>query len=67
MTLWDRARVRGREDDMPGATAQRTNNGWLAAWERQTLSTFAAAMPSWVTPDLLTAVGVAGGLIIFGA
>jgi phosphatidylglycerophosphate synthase len=52
---------------MPGATAQRTNNGWLATWERQTLSTLAAAMPSWVTPDLLTAVGVAGGVIIFAA
>jgi archaetidylinositol phosphate synthase len=52
---------------MPAATQQRTNNGWLEPLERPTLAGLAARMPSWVTPDFLTAIGVAGALITFGA
>jgi phosphatidylglycerophosphate synthase len=44
---------------------QRVLDTFTGPWERPALRWLAAHMPPWVTPDLLTAVGVLGGLIIF--
>ena len=52
---------------MPAATPKRTNNGWLEPLERPALAALAARMPSWVTPDFLTAIGFAGSLMTFCA
>jgi archaetidylinositol phosphate synthase len=52
---------------MPSAKQQRTNTGWLEPLERASLAALAARMPSWVTPDFLTAIGFAGALITFAA
>jgi archaetidylinositol phosphate synthase len=52
---------------MAAATQQRTNTGWLEPLERPTLAALAPRMPSWVTPDILTAIGFAGSAITFGA
>ena len=52
---------------MPAATPKRTNNGWLEPLERPALAALAARMPSWVTPDFLTAIGFAGALMTFCA
>jgi phosphatidylglycerophosphate synthase len=37
----------------------------LAAGERRLLDKLCLAMPSWITPDRLTAIGMAGSLMIF--
>lgn len=37
----------------------------LAAGERRLLTWLCARMPAWVTPDLLTALGVAGAVVTF--
>jgi archaetidylinositol phosphate synthase len=42
---------------------KRWNEGVLQAWERPALAFLAAHMPSWISPDLLTGVGVAGALM----
>jgi archaetidylinositol phosphate synthase len=45
---------------------QRVLDTITGPWERPALRWLAAHMPAWVTPDHLTAIGVLGGLIIFG-
>ncbi|WP_199249547.1 CDP-alcohol phosphatidyltransferase family protein [[Phormidium] sp. ETS-05] len=44
---------------------QRVNDILLGAIERPLLQWLAAKMPRWVTPDILTAVGVLGAVVIF--
>ena len=46
---------------------QRVNDILLGPLERPALNWLAAHMPAWVTPDILTLVGVAGALIIAGS
>ena len=46
-------------------THKRTNDILLGPLERPALRWLAAHMPSWMTPDILTAIGVIGTLIIF--
>lgn len=46
----------------PFREAQREMHGWTARAEKRLLVRLAAAMPPWVTPDLLTALGFAGML-----
>ena len=46
---------------------QRVNDILLGPLERPALNWLAAHMPDWVTPDILTLVGVAGALIIAGS
>lgn len=43
----------------------RIQHNLLARSERRLLNFFCANMPDWVTPDLLTSIGVGGALIIF--
>jgi phosphatidylglycerophosphate synthase len=50
---------------MPAKALQRSNNGWLASWEKSTLRALATRIPPWVTPDILTAAGFAGSVITF--
>jgi archaetidylinositol phosphate synthase len=42
---------------------KRVNDIFLGPWERPALSWLAAHMPSWVTPDICTAIGVFGALL----
>ncbi len=46
---------------------QRTNDIFFGPLERPALKWLAAHMPAWVTPDILTGIGVLGGLVIFTA
>lgn len=46
---------------------KRVNDILLAPLEKPLLQWLAARMPSWIVPDALTAVGVVGAVIIFGA
>jgi phosphatidylglycerophosphate synthase len=48
---------------MPKLSLKRWNEGVFRPWERPALTFLAAHMPRRVTPDLLTAVGVAGAAI----
>lgn len=48
-------------------THRRILDTFTGPLERRLLRWIAARLPGWVTPDLLTAVGVIGGLIIFAA
>jgi len=41
----------------------RWNEGLFRPWERPALAWLAARMPRWVTPDLLTAIGVVGAVL----
>lgn len=43
---------------------KRTNDILLGPLERPALKWLAAHMPGWVTPDILTGIGVLGGIII---
>lgn len=43
----------------------RTNDIFLGPIERPALHWFAERMPGWMTPDILTAIGFTGALIIF--
>ena len=43
----------------------RIQRNLLARSERALLNRLCAAMPAWVTPDILTAIGVVGAFIIF--
>jgi archaetidylinositol phosphate synthase len=44
---------------------KRTNDIFFGPLERPALKWLAAHMPSWMTPDILTGIGVLGGVIIF--
>jgi len=44
---------------------QRIQANLLAKAERRVLTWLCARLPAWVTPDVLTALGLAGALIIF--
>jgi phosphatidylglycerophosphate synthase len=44
---------------------KRVNDILLGPLERPALQWLSAHMPAWVTPDMLTAVGVLGALVIF--
>jgi phosphatidylglycerophosphate synthase len=46
-------------------THKRVNDILLGPLERPALAWLAARMPSWMTPDILTVIGVFGSLIIF--
>ena len=43
----------------------RIQQNWLAANERRLLNWLCRRMPSWITPDRLTATGMAGAVMIF--
>lgn len=43
----------------------RIQQNWLAANERRLLNWLCQRMPDWVTPDRLTAIGMAGALMTF--
>ena len=46
---------------------KRVNNSPIARWEKKTLPWLAARTPAWVTPDMLTVVGlIACGIILAG-
>lgn len=45
---------------------ERIQENLLARSERKVLNWLCARMPSWVVPDLLTAVGMLGALMVFG-
>jgi phosphatidylglycerophosphate synthase len=45
----------------------RIQDNFLAANERRLLTWFCERMPMWVTPDLLTAAGVVGAIVVFAA
>mmetsp|Transcript_12257 Transcript_12257/g.16951 ORF Transcript_12257/g.16951 Transcript_12257/m.16951 type:complete len:227 (-) Transcript_12257:65-745(-) len=49
---------------MGGPPATRVHTGFLHAYELKLLDFFAAVMPGWVTPDLLTVTGVMSGALI---
>src|ERR1700761_3011968 len=42
---------------------ERIQQSWLAASERRLLVAIATRLPSWIKPDQLTALGVAGALL----
>ena len=46
---------------------KRTNDIFFGPLERPALRWMAMHMPAWVTPDMLTGLGVLGGVIIFFA
>jgi phosphatidylglycerophosphate synthase len=46
-------------------TVTRIQRNLLAELERKLLTWLCARMPMWVTPDLLTATGVVGALVVF--
>ncbi|MDQ3143700.1 MAG: CDP-alcohol phosphatidyltransferase family protein [Pseudomonadota bacterium] len=51
--------------DSPSQPITRVQRNILAAAERRLLTWLCARMPMWVTPDLLTAVGMAGAAAVF--
>lgn len=50
----------------PPNTINRVQENLLARSERRLLNWLCAKMPAWVLPDLLTAIGMAGALLVFG-
>ncbi len=44
---------------------ERVNDILLGQFERPLLQWLAGSMPKWVTPDVLTAIGIAGAVMIF--
>lgn len=46
---------------------QRVNQTLFTPLEKQLLQILVARMPTWVTPDLLTGVGVLGAIVIFSS
>jgi archaetidylinositol phosphate synthase len=44
---------------------KRTNDIFFGPLERPALKWLAAHMPPWMTPDILTGIGVVGGIVIF--
>lgn len=51
--------------EQPDLTTVRIQQNLLARRERQLLNWLCARMPRWVTPDLLTAMGVIGAIMTF--
>jgi archaetidylinositol phosphate synthase len=51
-------------DDISKKTAERVNDIFFGPLERPVLQWLCSHMPAWVNPDILTAIGVCGGLII---
>ncbi|WP_264577516.1 MULTISPECIES: CDP-alcohol phosphatidyltransferase family protein [unclassified Sphingobium] len=49
----------------PAPAVNRIQNNLLAAPERRLLNWLCSIMPRWVTPDMLTTLGVVGGLATF--
>lgn len=49
----------------PVKSLSRIQQNWLAANERRLLNWLCSHMPSWVTPDRLTATGMVGAVMIF--
>ncbi|WP_240320828.1 CDP-alcohol phosphatidyltransferase family protein [Sphingomonas crusticola] len=49
----------------PTISLTRVQQNVLAAGERRLLDKLCAAMPSWINPDRLTALGMVGSLMIF--
>jgi archaetidylinositol phosphate synthase len=49
--------------EMRERALKRWNEGLLQGWERPALAWLAAHLPRWVTPDLLTVVGVVGAFV----
>jgi phosphatidylglycerophosphate synthase len=45
--------------------SQKVISSWTAAAERKVLHWFAARLPAWVTPNMLTATGAVGGAMCF--
>ncbi|MBB4952233.1 phosphatidylglycerophosphate synthase [Agrobacterium vitis] len=45
-------------------SVQRQNDSFIAAWEKRTLIAIAKRLPSWVTPNFMTAFGVVGAVIV---
>jgi archaetidylinositol phosphate synthase len=50
---------------MAGTSLNRWNEGFFRPLERSVLGWLVARMPPWVTPDVLTGVGVVGAIITF--
>lgn len=50
----------------PATSLTRVQRNLLAAGERRLLDKLCGAMPPWITPDRLTAIGMVGSLMIFG-
>jgi phosphatidylglycerophosphate synthase len=48
-------------------THLRVNESLLSPLERPALRWLAARMPAWMTPDILTGIGVVGALVIFAS
>jgi archaetidylinositol phosphate synthase len=61
--FWPGARHYALGLGMPKISLKRWNEGIFQAGERPVLAFFAARLPGWVSPDLLTVVGIAGGLL----
>lgn len=56
-----------RGDTVAGQmTTLRIQQNILARRERQLLTWLCARMPAWITPDVLTALGVFGAVLVFG-
>lgn len=51
-------------EDTSKRTDERVNDIFFGPLERPALQFFCRHMPAWVNPDMLTAIGVIGGLII---
>ncbi len=47
------------------AKHKRTNDIFFGPLERPALKWLAAHLPAWVTPDMLTGVGILGGIVVF--
>ena len=54
-----------RPEPVASEPLTRIQRNLLARSERRLLTFFCAHMPAWVTPDLLTAIGVGGAVVIF--
>jgi archaetidylinositol phosphate synthase len=52
--------------DFAASPLRRLNNGWLQPVERPALLWLAAHLPRSATPDMLTAVGLVGSIVVFG-